>query len=470
MLPPRRDRARCPGRTVAARLIAAALGALVLLVSGCGGRSARPVPQAETELQAIHAALAHLQREYIRQVDTGQTLQAAWDGALAAARRGGVQVGAVTAPVLAGSDAQALRSFDRAYRSLARTLPASVDPRAVGYGALVGVASSVHESHTYFIDPDRWTHRGDATTRYAGIGVTIAPRNGGFYVLEVYPDTPAERAGLRSGDRFAVVDGLSTDGMTTDQLVSQLRGQPGTAVSVAVTRGSGLLQTLLTRETIVVSAFESRVLDDGVGYIRLRSFPPAGAKLPDGKTVPQELDAALDGFDRAGVDAWVLDLRNDGGGYLDDMSAIASRLLPNDTPLFVSRTRGGDSVSKTGGGQRQLELPLTVLVNGGSASAAEILAAALQESGRARVVGEKTSGVANAANLDALPNGGGLSVTSVQTLTPVLHRPLDGQGVTPDFVVAAASDDAALGRDRQLEWAADLVLGRAWPAIGVVAP
>jgi carboxyl-terminal processing protease len=468
--PPHRHLPRTGHVSAPPRLVFAAISALAALVLACGGHAARPPAQAETELQAIHVALSHLQQEYIHDVDTGQTLKAAWDGALDAARRGGADVGAVASPTLAGSQQEALRSFDRAYRRLTKLLPASVDPRAVGHAALAAVASSVHENHTYFIDPDRWSHRGDTSTRYAGIGITIAPRNGGFYVLEVYPNTPAERAGFRSGDRFTEVDGLSTEGMTTDQLVSHLRGQPGTTVSVALARGSGLLEPLLTREYIVVSAFESRVLDDGVGYVRLRSFPPAGAKLPDGNTVPQELDAALDGFERAGVTAWVLDLRNDGGGYLDDMSEIASRLLPKDAPLFVSRTRSGENVSRTGAGQRLPERPLTVIVNDGSASAAEILAVALQESGRARVVGEKSSGVANAANLDALPDGGGLSVTSVETLTPVLRRPLDGQGVTPDYTVTAAPEDAVLGRDRQRDWAADLSLGLAWPAVGATSP
>lgn len=474
MAPPhagdRMDSSRPRAAQSSSRLLCAAVFLLCLLAAACGGRHARPAPESERDLQAVHAALSDLQREYFRDTDAGQALQAAWDGALAAAQHGGVDATRIRPPVLAGSQKAALREFDRAYRSLAGLVPAAVDPRTIGRAAIGGLAASVHESHTYYIDPDRWSHRGDASSRYAGIGVTIAARNGGFYVLEVYPNTPAERAGLRGGDRFSVVDGIDADSLTTDQLVTHLRGDPGTQVSVALARGEGLLLTLLTRETIVVSAFESRIIDGEVGYVRLRSFPPATAKLADGKTVPQELDATLAEFERSGVTSWVLDLRNDGGGYLDDMTEVAGRLLPGGAPLFISRTRSGDSVTRTGPGQRVPARPLTVLINGGSASAAEILAAALQESGRARLVGEKSSGVANAANLDALPNGGGLSVTSVQTLTPLQRRPLDGQGVTPEFAVAPIAGDAVVGRDRQLEWAADVGRGAAWPAVSASTP
>ena len=146
----------------------------------------------------------------------------------------------------------------------------------------------------------------------------------------------------------------------------------------------GLLQAELTREQIVVSAFESRLLSGGVGYIRLRSFPPAGAKLPNGRTVPQALDDALSGFEQAGVTAWVLDLRGNGGGYLDAMTEVANRLLPAGTALYISHTQGSDTTLRSGGSQHQPARPLSVLVDGGSASASEILSVALQENGRPR--------------------------------------------------------------------------------------
>jgi carboxyl-terminal processing protease len=169
----------------------------------------------------------------------------------------------------------------------------------------------------------------------------------------------------------------------------------------------------------------------------------------------------LESFEQAGVTAWVLDLRNNPGGYLDTMMQVGARLLPAGSPLVINHAHAGESVSRVPASRQQPERPLAVLLNGSSASASEILASALQESGRASIVGEKSAGIANAANLDALPDGGGLSITSVQTLTPVQGRPLDGQGVLPDSGIAVSDEDIPLGRDRQLEGAVTLVINAA---------
>jgi carboxyl-terminal processing protease len=436
---------------------------LVVLAAGAGGASGclrRPAvapSSVDTELAAIHAALTDLQHEYFRPIDAAAALGSAWDGAVTAAQPAGTRVSALARPQLAGDSSNARASFDRAFRSLAVAAAGSVDAPTLGHAAIAALASSVHENHTYFIDPDRWQHRADTVNSYAGIGVTTVERADGIYISEVFAGSPAAQAGLRAGDRFLKINDALVSDLQPGQLVNRLRGSPGSGVSVTVQRGVGTLQVAITRATISIVAFESRILDGGVGYLRLRSFPPAGSKLPNGQTVAQALDAALDGFDRAGVTSWVLDLRGNGGGYLDGMTEIASRFLPSGSPLLVSHTQGGDSVSRTGNGRHTPARPLAVLINGGSASASEILASALQESGRATVVGEKSAGVANAADLDSLPDGGGLSVTAVQSLTGLKRRPLDGQGVTPDSAVAANPDDVTTGRDSQIERAENLV-------------
>jgi len=434
---------------LAVLLVAAAAG--VGQLTGAGRRAAVRTGPVDTELNAIHAALSDLEHEYFRPVDAAVLLGGAWDGAVNAAKPAGSRIAAVATPRLDGKPSAARSNFDQAFRELSASAQGAVDAPTLGHAAIAGLASAVHENHTYFIDPERWNHRGDTVNSYAGVGVTVSERPDGIYIGEVFEGSPAAQAGLRAGDRFLKVDDQPLDGAKLDQLVNRLRGAAGTRVSVTVQRGAGTLQVAMTRATISIAAFESRILDGGIGYVRLRSFPPAGAKLPDGQTVAQALDAALDGFDRAGVSSWVLDLRGNGGGYLDEMTEIASRFVPSGTPLLVSHTQSGDSVSRTGGGQHRPARPLVVLINAGSASASEILSSALQESGRATIVGEKSAGVANAANLDALPDGGGLSVTAVQSLTGLKRRPLDGEGVTPDSPVAANPDDVTTGRDSQLE-------------------
>lgn len=448
------------GLAEAGRVLGAALALLLCLVGASALRSAHTLAPsaADSELLAVHAALDDLRHEYFRPVDSAAALNSAWDAALGQVQKAGADAHAFARPNVDGDVVAATHNFDAAFRRLSEQAPDKVDARTLGHAALAGLASSVHENHTYFIGPEGWNRRSATSDRYAGIGVTIAERDHAFYIAEVFARSPAARAGFRAGDRLTAVDAALTAGLTQGQLVQRVRGQPGAPVTVMVERAVGSLQATLVREQIVIPAFESRVLDGGVGYLRLRSFPPAGAAFPDGHTLGQSLDAALAGFEQAGVAAWVLDLRGNGGGYLDAMTEVAGRLLPSGTPVLVSHTQNGDAVTRTAGGERQPVRPLTVLINGGSASASEILAAALQESGRAAIVGEQSAGVANAANLDALPDGGGISITSVLTLTPVQRRPLDGQGVTPDSLIAGSADDLPLGRDRQLEQAAQVAL------------
>ncbi len=444
---------------------------VLLLISAAvttafGSRAATAPSRADTELAAIHTAVLDLRREFFRPVTTAGMLQPAWDAALTLARSRGLKADSIAPPRLDNGDDAGLSSFDAAFRTLDRNAVGTLDAGLLGYAAIAGLTSSVHENHTYFIDPEHWNQRGAPSTHYAGIGVTLQEYDKQIYMSEVYPNTPASRAGFHAGDRFATVDGQAISGLALDKLVGLLRGEPGTLVVLGVQRGAGTLQAELTREQVVVSAFESRMLNGGVGYLRLRSFPLSDGKLPNGLTVPQALDAALARFDQTGATAWVLDLRGNGGGYLDTMTEVANRLLPAGSSIYISRTQKGDAVLRTGGNQHSPARPLSILVDGGSASASEILAGALQENGRASVVGLKSAGVANAANLDALPNGGGISVTSVQTLTPIQHRPLDGQGITPNVEIAGDSADIPLGRDRQLDRAVAVATGATAPAVG----
>lgn len=413
----------------------------------------------DVEIDALHTALDDLHASYFRPIDTGAALASAWDAAVAYTQAHGAS-GPPRTPRPAVADRDALAHFDAALRALAAEESAHhIDERRLGEAAIAGLASSVHENHTYYISPEDWAQRNATGQRYAGIGVTISQVGDGFYISEVFTGSPADNAGLQRGDRLLAVDDapVPAGGDGLNWLVQRLRGEPGTGVRIGLARRGAPLQVRLTRDYIYVPDFEAKILDGDIGYLRVRAFPPASSTDPDGKTIAQALDEALARFDAASVKGWVLDLRNDGGGYLDAMTAVASRFLPKGAPLLVSRTRGGDSTTRTDGSQHLPARPLVAIVNAGTASAAEILAAALQENGRALVIGQKSAGVANAANRDALPDGGGISITVVQSLTPLLKRPLDGQGVQPDEQVEAAADDIPLGADRQLDRAKAIV-------------
>jgi len=421
----------------------------------------------DVEIDAFHVALDDLRASYFGPVDTRSALASAWDAAVTYAQAHGAS-GPPHTPRPAITDRDALARFDAALRALAAEETAHrIDERRLGEAAIAGLASSVHENHTYYISPEDWAQRNATGQRYAGIGVTISQVGEGFYISEVFANSPADNAGLQRGDRLLAVDRMpvpppSSDGL--NWLVQHLRGEPGTSVSVGLSRQGAPLDVQLTRAYIYVPDFEAKILDGDIGYLRVRAFPPAASTGPDGKTIAQALDDALARFDTAGTRGWVLDLRNDGGGYLDAMTAVASRFLAKGTPLFVSRTRDGESTTRADGPQHLPARPLVVIINAGTASAAEILAAALQENGRALIIGQKSAGVANAANRDALPDGGGISITVVQSLTPLLKRPLDGQGVLPNEQVEASADDIPRGADRQLDRAKAILRAGLVPA------
>ena len=431
-------------RTAVGALIA--LLALVALVAlGLPLPPARAPSNVDIELDALATEISDMHGQYFKSVDTSAALNAAWDAAVAYGHsRGGPATPRTARPSVTGDDA--LSRFNAAFHDLANEESAALAARSVadlasfqtalGQQAVAAAAGSVHENHTYYINPSDWSRRGDTGQSYAGVGISISQVDTGIYVNEVFANSPAAGAGMERGDRLIAVDGQSIPpGSSADQgvgwLSSHLRGDPKTTVQLTYARIGVRSTVTLTRAYIYIPDFEAELIN-GVGHMRLRGFPPASSTGPDGKTIIQELDDALAKFEAAGATGWVLDLRGDGGGYLDTMTAIASRFLPKGAPLLVSRTNGGDTTTRAGDGQRLPVRPLTVLIDGGSASASEILASALQENGRALVVGSKSAGVANAADRDALPDGGGLSVTVVQSLTAVKKRPLDGQGVTPE--------------------------------------
>jgi carboxyl-terminal processing protease len=486
-----RPRFAPPPRAFASLLTRAALAGVIAFVALCAAStaglplsSARAPSNVDVELDALHSELSDLHSEYFKPLNTADALNAAWDAAVAYAHtRGGPATPRTVRPPTNGPADAALARFDTAFHALADEETAALSSLSLadqaifqtklGQQALAGLAGSAHENHTYYITPEDWSRRYDSGQSYAGVGITVSQVGDGFYVSEVFTGSPADGAGFARGDQFIAVDGQSVPpgtgkGQGLDFLTTHLRGDPDTSVGVTLQRSGVQRNATIRRAHVYVPDFEGKIVN-GVGYMRLRGFPPASTTGPDGKTAVQELDDALARFEAAGVTGWVLDLRGDGGGYLDTMNAFASRFLPKDAPLLVSRTNSGDSVSRADGAQKLPARPLTVIVDGSSASASEILASALQDNGRALVVGTKSAGVANAADRDALPDGGGLSVTVVQSLTAVQKRPLDGQGVTPDAPIDASSDDIPLGRDRVLERAESLSLNAAPPAAAVAS-
>jgi carboxyl-terminal processing protease len=274
--------------------------------------------------------------------------------------------------------------------------------------------------------------------------VIIAPLEG----------SPAELAGLLPGDRVLAIDGTSTMGESVSSLVHTVRGEAGTIVTLTISRDDGApYDVAITRAVIDLNEVRFEVLDGGIGYVKLVSFTDRAPSL---------FESALTSLLDDGATSFVLDLRGNPGGYISAARAIASEFVAEGELLFT--VESGDDVQewRAEAGVLQNEAPLVVLVNAGSASASEIVAAALQEHERATIVGEATFGKNTVQIWRDLPNGGGLRLTTDRWFTPQ-HNSVSPGGVQPDIVVASP-DDPTGDDDPQLDRALELLGGGAGPA------
>jgi carboxyl-terminal processing protease len=257
--------------------------------------------------------------------------------------------------------------------------------------------------------------------------------------------SPAEAAGLQPGDRILEVDGQSTVGETLSSLVYVVRGEEGTDVTLTIQRGEETFDVTITRGVIDLHEVSSELLDGGVGYVRLSSFTDRSTDL-----VREAMQSLLDD----GATSFVLDLRGNPGGYIVAAQGVASQFVPEGQLLFTVESDGNVREWRAESGVAQSpDIPVVVLVDAGSASASEIVAAALQENGRATIVGQPTFGKNTVQIWNDLPNGGGLRITTDRWFTPD-HNSVAPDGVQPDVVVEGPTDptsDADPQLDRALE-------------------
>ncbi|MGI8553914.1 MAG: S41 family peptidase [Dehalococcoidia bacterium] len=421
-----------------------------------------PISAAEvtggSHIRTVSGAYRDLLADFLRPLDPVSLLNAAWSGATAEAAREEGNDLTISAPLFTESGPDpAWQSFAGSYDALVQATQGRVDQVQMAFAAIAKMAASVAEGHTYFILPDAFAQEGKET-HISGIGVTLSGKAPPFVVSDVLIGGPANRAGVLPGDSITAVDGCDTSSLTSTTLSTRVRGTAGTHVHITIDRPSvGPVDFDLVRARITFPALDSRLLADGTGLVRLHSFPAAGTKLQDGKSIGAELDSVLASFRAANARRWILDLRGDPGGRVDGLQAVAGRILPSGA-IFSFSDRGGQKSTIVTNGTRITDPPLAaVLVDGGTASAGEILASAVQDEGVATVIGTQTAGVANAAQLVSLADGAGMSITHWQTAT-VHGRPLNGEGVTPDIQVARNPSDRSSGADAPLDRA--LQLGR----------
>ncbi|HSJ58635.1 MAG TPA: S41 family peptidase [Anaerolineae bacterium] len=325
------------------------------------------------------------------------------------------------------------------------------DMQRVAWGAIRGALTTLDDPHTTFLEPQpRQREREDLSGRFGGIGAYVVQEEDGGYSLDPMPDLPAEQAGVQQGDRLLEVDGRPiTTTMGVDEVVSLLRGEVGTTVTVALGR-EGQAEPLvlaIVRQEIPSPSVEWRMLEDaaGVGYVRITIFSDR---------TDRELREALADLEEQGMSRLVLDLRGNGGGLLDASIDVTSEFLDGGVVLYQVERGNKEQVYTADGNGVLPDLPMVILVDGGTASASEIVAGALQDRDRAVLVGEQTYGKGSVQSVFDLSDGSSVHITYAEWLTPD-RRQLTGQGLVPDVVVGISEEDRSQGRDTQLERAVE---------------
>ncbi len=341
-----------------------------------------------------------------------------------------------------GSVYQQARLFDDVLSRVADFYVDSLDERRLYQMAIDGLLDQLHDPYSTFLKPDDFRALTEQTSgEYGGLGIQIDVRNGWITVIAPLPDTPAERAGVQSGDEIVALDGRSTENWKNDQAVKELRGTPGTTVEVKIRRG-GIEEPItfkLTRAKIHIRSVQAALLlDDHVGYISLNPVSQSSA---------EEVAAAIDSLTRQGMKSLVFDLRNNPGGLLSQGIAVSDLFLDPGQEVVATRGRAPDATHayRDSRVQRWPKLPIVTLVNGGSASAAEIIAGALQDHDRALVVGTPTFGKGLVQSLYQLSPQTALKLTTARWYTPS-GRTIQRASQSEEDQIAAVSA-AAQGKD-----------------------
>jgi carboxyl-terminal processing protease len=358
---------------------------------------------------------------------------------------------AVFAPLAAAvpSSHSPFRHLQRFAEVLARIEADYVEPvdlERMMQGAIRGMVQSLDPHSSYFTPEEYRSFHQASEGRFAGIGVVIGIDDGWLVVLSVFEGGPAARAGVRAGDRFMTIEGRPVRDIPVDDAVELMRGEPGTEVRIQLRRegaDEGIALTL-ERAMVEVPAVEGRLLADRVLYVRLRTFQ---------ESTSSELDRVLDlavaeAESHGGLRGIVLDLRNNGGGLLRQSIEVADEFLRSG--VIVSTRGRGDRVlaeaSSHARGTRP-DWPMVVLVNGYTASAAEIVAGALRDHRRASVIGTRTFGKGSVQNVIELPDGSAMKITIARYFTPN-GTSIQAHGIVPDMLVEQVDADAVRAEAR----------------------
>jgi carboxyl-terminal processing protease len=321
------------------------------------------------------------------------------------------------------------------------------------YGAISGLVGSLDDPYSVFFTPDEAKiFESDISGNFSGIGMEVGLKDKTLTIISPLKDTPAYRAGLKAGDKILKIDGTSTNDMSIEEAVKLIRGEKDTTVTLSLFREGDTepREVKIVRDTINVPTLDTELRSDGIFVIKLYSFSANSASL---------FRDAIKKFAEAKTDKLLLDLRGNPGGYLDSAISMSSWFLPggktvvtedygNDTEPEVFRSRGYNVFSD--------KLKFVILIDGGSASASEILAGAMQDNGRAKIVGTQSYGKGSVQEVIDVTSDTLLKITVAKWLTPS-GASISKKGLTPDYEVKLTGKDAEALKDPQMDKAVELL-------------
>jgi len=327
-----------------------------------------------------------------------------------------------------------------------------VDDLTLMQGAIRGMIDALGDQHSSYMDPKTYQAANDSLSgEYEGIGAWVDTTADYLTIISPIPGSPAEEAGMESGDKIIAIDGEDMTGIDAELVRQRVLGPAGSTVVLTVAReGEGEpLDFSITREKIVIKSATGEMLENDIGYVQITTF---------GDKTTSELRAALEDLMAQNPKGLIIDLRNNGGGYLQTSVEVASEFIGDGVILYEQYGNGERTTYRALNDGQATEIPLVVLINEGTASASEIVAGAIQDYERGKLVGVTSYGKGSVQNWVPLTNNqGAVRVTIAKWLTPN-ERTIHGEGLQPDVEVEITDEDRQANIDPQLDKAIEVML------------
>lgn len=437
--------------------------ALGLVLNACSPQPFAPTGDAASgEGDSVGEAYRLLLQRSAEPVDPASLATAGVKGLRLELMTSGVIPPQVTQPAFSQDPSQDLVLLHQISDSALEQHGGKLSERRAEAAMIAEMAESVGDCHTAYLtakDLQEQLAWMQDQTKFGGIGAQLrrTKPTEPLIIWRVFAGSPAEKAGLRSGDIIRGVNGQGLGDVDVQTAVNRIRGPVGTPVQLEIQSPGAAAphSVVVVRGQIQPPQVEYRMLANRVGYVQIYGFTEG---------VPAAVRSALDALDRQGATSWVIDLRDNGGGLLDAVTQTVSMFAPKDALLFYLIDSSGKRTDYHADGSRRAQIPpITVLTNDGTGSGAEIMAAALSEFGLAQIVGEQTSGCVGTGQIFPLPNGDGLQVTIAQLMTSQ-GQALNRVGITPDVQVSMGLQDLLAGQDPQLTAALQSLRASASPS------